>query len=784
MLTHTAHAALPEPPSTVLATAQFTIVGTYTGKILQYGPSLTQLAAIQLVTSPIKTILPLENNFVVLLANGEVILYDGTLGELERLPFKGVTSVDVLMLKVPVVAITTKSTVIVYSYYDHLEMSAQHKFPEKVSHVKVIRQDLLIVASNSSFYKVEEEVVKLDLSTGFSLLTKAVSIIPTPKSVILARGGTKAIYDENGIHPLQIQGSPVGLISPFIISTTGNHIHLTDLADTKSWKQVQLNKVQFVATTDRNIIAVSSDTISSWSLKDDEDIINAIRDPQEAINLCQQMTYKGQQLKLRQLQVQLGVALYQKGSVSQAINKFIQFSACPMDVIALYPDYISSPSVVSTGEIDESRIRLLTHFLTDSRRKLAKLLNVQDGELSYREGSLTLDAFTDFKHTVEEVQTAIDTTLFKCYALINPGLMGSLIRVENHCDPQLVVKTLRQRNAISELIDFYFKRGLHTEALHMLSDSNEALVRYLQRLKGDQLDLIIQYAESAINSDEGYGISIFMDSPFSDTFDRMKVMRYLDKHPNLKRIFLEYIIYELHERATIFHTKLAEIYLDAVKPDPEDIVYKKLYKFLQSGNYDKQQIMHVFPTSEAPSLVLLKTFVLSRLGHHEQVIRIQINELKDNSMAIQYIKEHNTAGLYTFLISLFQKKNDTQAILQLLSSANATAPVGMILEMLPHLKVAELQMYLTKSIRIQHKNKQWTLLEKNLLDVERISTACSLAEDESAKLVIDGDTYCRVCGKRVGGSVLQWDVDGKVRHFGCKRLSNKLKVITMDEWTA
>jgi hypothetical protein len=760
-------------------------VGTATGHLLRFDQSSghQQPDPVSLTHEPINAIARVRNAYAIL-SGGEIVLYDATLDELERLPFKDVTSMDVLSSDIPVLAITTRQTVILYSYFDHLEMSAQYKLPEKVNHVKMIRHDTIFVSSNYNFYELSNgEVKRLDFPAGFSLLPKAISIIPSNKGVILSRGSTAAVYSQGEVKQLNIQGAPHGLISPFIISLTGNHIHIVDQGETKQWQELKMNKVLMLSIYDRKLTAVSKYEVATWELIPDGDIISSIEDTQQAICLIRQMDYEGKGARLRQLEIDLGLSLFKQGNQSTAMNKFIEFCASPLDVIDLYPEFISSPSEASIGDedsIDVNSIGLLTHFLTDARRKLAKLLNAPDQALPYKEGSLTIDLYTDSNHSVGDIQSAVDTALFKCYTLINPGLIGSLIRVENHCDPGLVVKTLKERNAVSELIDFYFKRGLHSEALDMLSGSSpELVVRYLQRLKSDNLDTIFKYSKGPIEADEGYGIQIFIDSPFSDTFDRMKVLQYLENRETLERMFLEYIIIELHEKATIFHTRLAELYIKNLQPNPEDIIYKKLKTFLQTGNYDKKTILGVFPNSKSPSLILLKTFILSRVGQHEDVLEIHVNELRDPELAIQYIKDHNTSSLFVKLILLFQENGDVSSVLQLLSATNTTTALSTILNMIPMFKVADVQTYLTKSIRKQNKLRKWGSMQKNLLDIDRISTAYQLAEIENTKVEVNEDTHCEVCGKRIGGSVLTWDGKYSVKHFGCKKPELQLKLRTM-----
>ena len=790
-ITQIAQAPLEGWPSSVLHTDKFTLVGTSDGHIVQYSGTLQLQTSIPVSRAPIEHISQISSNYVVL-AGGEVTVYDETLDELEKLPFKDILALDVKHGKQPLLAIATKYTLIVYTYWDHLEMTAQHKFAEKLVAVKFVA-DGVIAASNTSFYRVnenDESTTKLDVpSSGFSILTKNVSILDSSQGIILSRGSSKLLYSKKlGPKRMTFTGDAQAIVEPFIIAKTGNHIHAYDIQGNKHWFTQKVDKLLLVSTYDREIVTVSKTSISKFVLKPDKEIINSISDIQSAIDLISQMTYQEKHLKLRQLQVQLATDLFKRGDISSAMDKFIEFCACPLEVIELYPSYISQRdiSISDDDELDTKSVELLTYFLSDCRRKISKLINAPENKLPYKNSSLTLDLFTDSNHSIDEIRTAVDTTLFKCYTLINPGLIGSLIRVDNHCDPQLVVTTLKKAHAVDELIDFYFKRGLHEEALHMLSDtSTDQVVKYLQRLKNDNLDLIMKYASPAIDKEEGYGIQIFINSPYSDEFDRYTVMKYLEKHDTLERMFLEYIVYELHEKATIFHTKLALLYLEKLQPDPDDLVYKKMYKFLQIGNYDKRTVLSKFPSSDSPSLILLKSFILSGMGLHKQVLDIQVNSLKEPALAIQYIREHNTQELFLELLSLLQRNNDKDSTLRLLSSTTTSTPISAVLDLMPSFKVHDLENYLTKSIRIQQKQKRIVQLEKNLLDVERVSTALDLMQKENQKVNVDQSTMCEICGRRIGGSVLLWDAgEQHVRHFGCKKptKNNKLNILSMTDY--
>lgn len=744
------------------------------------------------------------------LSAGRVILYDMTLDEQERLPFKDVSSLNVYK---DTLTVAMRNTIVVYTYlYNHLEMMAQWKFPENITYIKSISPTLTIVASKTNFYKVEHatdadgkpsspNIELIDWKAGFTLRSQFINVTAYGEDhVLLTRGSSKCIYSrsQGTITPVSLSGTVTGTIDPFLVVTTGNHIHIHDFEKLVDWQEFKLNKIQLTDVTEKLVTVITRDEVTILSLLNEKEIIDSIKDLESSISLVRQMSYDGKAEKLRELEIAHATQLFQMGQYPLAIQIFTDFCASPFEVVSLYPPSIRDPESTEELEIDEKAVRLLTHFLTDTRRKLNKLLNEPSHELPYHEGILTLDLFTGPNHTVEQIQTAIDTTLFKCYTLINPGLIGSLIRVENHCDPQLVVKTLKERNSMNELIDFYFKRGMHTEALNLLvelakaSDAPELVVRYLHRLKGDQLPLIIDFSKWLISEDEGYGIKIFIDSPYSDTFDRFKVMKFLQtQSDNLERMFLEFIIFELHETATTFHTRLCELYMIQLDTNPESIQFKKLHSFLQTGRYDNKTILSKFtklisssPEEALQHLLVLKTITLSRMGKHTDVLHIFVDEIHDPYSAIKYVQDHNTQSLFLSLIDMFQSQDDQKSILHLLSTTATTTPLFTILDIIPQFKVVDLQTYLIKSLRVQHKRHVLKNLEKSLLEVQRVVKTDRIGELEAKKCIIDDDTLCEVCRTKIKGSVFVWGKDGKtVRHFGCKmKETKKLKSLTLKEF--
>lgn len=762
MLTQLGTAKLPTQPSTVLHTPSATFVGTLHGQLVPYDNKLLAAShAIPLTNASIDHVLPLGATYLVL-SHHNAVLYDQMFEEIDRLPFNDISSVD---SHPKGLVITTGGSMIVYNR--DLEMIEHHKVGERLIMVKTIPNGL-ICASSSSFYQWKDnEVIKLDIPTGmgFRLRKRDVSIVPVDNDGVIVSRGTSFLHRAGKTTPLEINGKPMSFIAPFLITLTRNHIHLYDL-DNTLWDSVLFPNVLDVSICGRTIIAISKDTISRYDLQHDDDIIDDIQDLTKAITLLSKMSYEGKDAKLRNLELQYGIQLFNKGLKKHAMNKLTQFGGDPSIVIPLFPQ-VAFPTISSevTPQVDESDLRLLTHFLTTTRRKLSR----------------TPDIYRIFETPLAELRTNVDTTLFNCYITSNPGLIGSLLRLPNHCDSTHVIQVLKEREMSRELIDWYYTNGDHAHVLEMLHDDSQ-IVSYLGRLKDDDLDLVIKFSKPLIDKEEGVALTIFIEGQHSDTFDRLKVMKFLRNWTKIERIYLEYLIFEMQEQREIVHTTLILLYLSSLKdstPETGTLTHEKLIQVLQMGKYDANNIIKKVPKNEP----FVRTIVLSTLGKHDEVLAIFVNELKDPMGAINHTRSHTET--FMKLLKLFKADADTKSILQLLSRVTPTVPIKNVFRTIPEVSIQELQPFLTKTIRKSQHEQNTTLLHKNLLDVHRIAVSYQLTTKENRRAVVNADTKCDVCGKPIGGSVLTYDQQGTVRHFGCKKPAatcRKLKTISMDEF--
>lgn len=227
----------------------------------------------------------------------------------------------------------------------------------------------------------------------------------------------------------------------------------------------------------------------------------------------------------------------------------------------------------------------------------------------------------DLQKQLFDAATLVDTTLFRAYMLVSPSLAGSLFRLDNFCEAEVVEDKLYESGRYNELVDFLWGKKLHGEALELLekfgkdTSEDEALedfrgpsrtVRYLQQLPFERIDLIIKHATWPLREHPDEGIQIFIaDTENAETLPRDKVIQFLDAFDSAIVLqYLEHIIHELDDKTAAFHDRLIRLYLSAVKGeaphrDTGDVVHwqQKLESFLRSSKtFDKNGILKELPS--------------------------------------------------------------------------------------------------------------------------------------------------------------------------------------------
>lgn len=224
----------------------------------------------------------------------------------------------------------------------------------------------------------------------------------------------------------------------------------------------------------------------------------------------------------------------------------------------------------------------------------------------------------DHRTRLQELQDTaklVDTTLFRAHMLARPSLAGSLFRLPNFCDVEVVKEKLLETHRYNDLVDFLFGKKLHREALDLLEkfgkgetgdgDTPEQLrgpqrtIAYLQNLPPEMIDVILQYAEWTLHTEPDLGMEIFLaDTENAETLPRGKVLEYLHKiDAEFAARYLEHVIVELKDETPDLHQRLIEEYLQALKSADDSDKQSRQARLLDmlktSQHYESWRVLRI-----------------------------------------------------------------------------------------------------------------------------------------------------------------------------------------------
>lgn len=171
-----------------------------------------------------------------------------------------------------------------------------------------------------------------------------------------------------------------------------------------------------------------------------------------------------------------------------------------------------------------------------------------------------------------------------------PSLAGSLFRIANFCDPEVVMERLEETGRYNDLIDFLYGKKLHRQALELLQRFGQTdngplsgptrTVAYLQNLPPDQIDLVLEFGEWPVRANRELGMEIFLtDTENAETLPRPRVLAFLEKIDTTLAIqYLEHVINEWNDMTPDIHQRLLILYLDQLTSNNEQGEWKE--KFL------------------------------------------------------------------------------------------------------------------------------------------------------------------------------------------------------------
>ncbi|KAB5585312.1 hypothetical protein GE09DRAFT_21196 [Coniochaeta sp. 2T2.1] len=481
----------------------------------------------------------------------------------------------------------------------------------------------------------------------------------------------------------------------------------------------------------------------------------------------------------------------------------------------------------------------LFSYLAGARQRLQRIIDPVTGKLKPRksDSGTTEEAFklvlsgkadeTD-EQLEEEIKSTfrlIDTTLFRAYMYARPTLIGSLFRIPNFCDPEVVNEKLLEHDRYNELVDFFYGKKLHSQALALLKRFGEPetpdpaaptlhgpqkTVAYLQNLPPEMIDLILEYSEWTLRKDPELAMEVFLaDSENAETLPRDKVLKFLGGiDVALEVRYLEHIITELNDMTPDFHNQLVELFVKCLKEKKERDeewhgMMGRLVAFLQeSPQYGRLRAFNLIPR-EDPDFYEAQAVVLSKMENHKQALEIYVFKMQDYDKAEEYCnrihlqQETSPAptsppdddspqpSIYHTLLSLYLSPPNSvppllSPALTLLSKHGSRLPAESTLSLIPNtLPVSQLESYFRGRMRGANTVVNETRIVAGLRKTEMVNTQAALLLGDDAvlgevggkgrnrRVVIAEERVCGVCHKRLGGSVVAVLPDNSVVHYGC-----------------
>lgn len=487
-----------------------------------------------------------------------------------------------------------------------------------------------------------------------------------------------------------------------------------------------------------------------------------------------------------------------------------------------------------------SAVLELRGFLAGTRARLQRVIDPVTGRLKPRktESGSTEEAFKSILTTsrdeseeqlekeLQDEFKLVDTCLFRAYMFSAPTLASSLFRIPNFCDPDVVNEKLLEHNRYNELVDFFYGKKLHRQALELLRKFGsgdkpdetapslygpERTIGYLQNLPPEMVDLILEFSEWTLRSNPEMAMEIFLgDTENAETLPRDRVLKFLAGIDTALEVqYLDHIITELNETDPDFHNRLVELLIkqlkDASKKESWEDQMERLVKFLkESRQYSLSRAFGLIPKDD-PKFYEAQAVVLSNMGSDKQALEIYVFKMKDYAKAEEYCNrihkaqeaaaptpsrpdaDHEDAAepspsIYHTLLSLYLTPQPPHApnwppALDLLSKHGSRLPAASTLSLIPDsLPVEELESYFRGRIRAANSLVNETRIVAGLRKTELVTSQALLLLGDgmpggqggrNRRVVISDERMCGVCHKRLGGSVVAVMPDNIVVHYGC-----------------
>ncbi|KAJ7086162.1 hypothetical protein B0H15DRAFT_987519 [Mycena belliarum] len=502
-------------------------------------------------------------------------------------------------------------------------------------------------------------------------------------------------------------------------------------------------------------------------------------------------------------------ALFTSGTIRGRLNRLGAFlpAALKEDDRGSIKQPKSKPKQTSNCTLDDlpRSVETLLRYLSDRRPKVAAALAVvgitpanQSHEIAFLSETSVEDLFAlPNAHlsalTPEQLlrfAQIVDTALFKSYLLIRPGLLGSLCRVSNWCEVSEVEEELRARKKFAELRDLYNGKKMHRQALELLKQLSEQetdiedklmpSIYYLQKLGPEHLDEIFASSRWIFAQDSTMAFQIFTSEDVE--LPRPAVADYLESiDPQLCVRYLEFLIEERGEESSVFHDRLAELYLKITLSAKKRNDKGRFYIDSQHGfinTTDRYRIDRLYSTISSEDLFEARAILLGRFGRHDQALELYVYRLHDYLKAEQhcmrvYRPGTDTSNVYLTLLRIYLRPTVKSApdllqpALELIARHSSQLDVVDTLQLLPPLVTTQdIRTFLIGALRTPVFD---TRVVRNLSKARGDQVERKLMALQTKRVKVTDSRICPQCHKRIGNSFIAVHAPrGEVTHYQCR----------------
>lgn len=518
-----------------------------------------------------------------------------------------------------------------------------------------------------------------------------------------------------------------------------------------------------------------------------------------------------------------GFHLFSSFEFSRAVEEFLTANLHPLMVVALFPafrplfaaegvampvcPYFSPDAFESTlGEpLETQSLTAAVYYLTQKSIPLRRSAEDDDAAKGGGGGGADTAAkkggsralFVDEKE-VALVGEIIDTALLIAYLRTSVSRIQTFVKFRNRCNVKIAEKELLEAKMFGPLVEFFRCRNLHRDALLLLKrlstgwEGGEAFrgvaksVEYLSRLGLTDRDLIFEFSKWTLkeNFDASQSIFVSPDSLSATEIPPDDVLRFIsaERFQPLLIPYLEFCVAHhlslspLSAASSVRTVSIEEELIRQYLTDNRKYRTSLLSLLRSSDSFDLSKVLAEIPDDLAEE----RAAVLSRLGHHEDVLEIYLHRMESLPMAVDYCREIKrekgvTNAFFLAAKSCLSPPDATtplkiDAALSLLEEFAFDIQFKDVAEMLPlNIPLSRLRRYFEILMKENSAEMRSCQVLKNLRRSENQQEREQWVDTRRGSLRITYEKACHQCHKRIGLSAFAFYPNGSVVHLSCRK---------------